>query len=183
MVLERLFRRQQEDEAVTSLYAQIVAQARRAEFYEVMGVPDSLDGRFDILVLHAFLFFHRLKEEDKPIRDFGQAVFDAMFADMDQNLREMGVSDVVVGKRVKKMASAFYGRATAYDEALVDPSQLETVIRRNIFPEQDVSDTVLRALAQYVTASVEKLSTQEVGAFLSGSLVFAEPPSDLSFEV
>ena len=122
-----------------AIYAAIVAQARRPSFYRDAGVPDSLDGRFDVLVIHAFLFLRRLKREGETAAEVGQLVFDAMFADLDQNLREMGVGDLGIAKRVRKMASAFYGRTAAYDEALdgysEDPQPLELAVKRNMFPE------------------------------------------------
>src|SRR6202042_1273633 len=93
-----------------------VAQARSPEFYSVLGVPDTVDGRFDLLVLHVALVMRKLG----PEADIKQQLFDLMFADMDQSLREMGVGDMSIGKRIKPMIAAFYGRAQAYERALVE---------------------------------------------------------------
>ena len=99
------------------LYGAAVAAARDPYFYVELGVPDTLDGRFDLVGLHAFLLIRRFSE-DKAAKDLAQAVFDAMFNDMDVNLREMGVGDLSVGKKVRVMWEAFHGRAAVYAEAM-----------------------------------------------------------------
>jgi hypothetical protein len=111
--------------------------ARDPWLYLSLGVPDTLDGRFDLIALHAFLLVHRLQDEAAPGPDLAQAVFDAMFRDMDNNLREIGVSDLTVGKRVRAMWEAFHGRAKAYAAALeaTDRLALETALARNVCPD------------------------------------------------
>jgi cytochrome b pre-mRNA-processing protein 3 len=96
------------------LYEQIVAQARRPWLYGTIGVPDTVDGRFDMIVLHAYLIFDRLGQADERAKALSQAVFDEMFKDMDRSLREMGASDLAVGPKVRRMAEVFYGRSQAY---------------------------------------------------------------------
>jgi cytochrome b pre-mRNA-processing protein 3 len=119
MGLLGLFTRKPHERAGFALYGSAVAQARQPVFFESLGVPDTLDGRFDLVTLHTGLLVCRLSRDADPrAKDLAQAVFDAMFADMDLNLREMGVGDLAVGKRVKKMWEAFHGRAQAYDQAL-----------------------------------------------------------------
>src|ERR1700761_176269 len=110
-----LGRNRQREEMIDTLYAKAVAQARQPVFYAEREVPDTVDGRFDLLVLHVFLLLHRLGAEGKATKSLNQGLFDLMFADMDRSLREMGVSDMSVGKRVKDMARAFYGRVDAYE--------------------------------------------------------------------
>ena len=100
-----------------SIYAEIVEQSRLPTFYTALRAPDSIDGRFEMLILHVILLVRRLKREGEVGRFLGQSVVELMFADMDGSLREMGVGDLGVGKRVKAMARAFFGRARAYDEA------------------------------------------------------------------
>jgi cytochrome b pre-mRNA-processing protein 3 len=95
------------------LYGAAVAQARNPAFYVECRVPDTLDGRFDLIVLHLCLLIRRLRREGETGATLAQALFDTTFDDMDRSLREMGVGDLGVGRRVKAMASAFYGRATA----------------------------------------------------------------------
>ncbi len=98
-----------------------MAAARHVRFYENMGVADTIDGRFEMIVLHLFLVLNRLKGEG--VEDLRQNLTDEFFADMDRSLRELGVSDVAVGKKVRKIAESYYGRVTAYDRALVGRSQ------------------------------------------------------------
>jgi len=161
-----------------TLYAAIVAQARRPSFYRDAGVPDSLDGRFDVLVMYAFLFLRRLKNEGEAASEVGQLVFDTMFADLDQNLREMGVGDLGIAKRVRKMASAFYGRTAAYDEALdgysENPQPLELAVKRNLFPDCEDADGA-RMIAGYMVSCDLALRAQETGKLLEGDVTFPEP--------
>src|SRR5579875_2355888 len=104
------------------MYSAAVGAARDSWFYEAppagLGVPDTLDGRFDLISLHAALLIRRLRRLPEPGQAIAQAVFDAMFSDMDRNLREMGVGDLGVSKRVRLMWEAFHGRAVAYEAAL-----------------------------------------------------------------
>lgn len=169
-VLER-FRR---DEAPERLYAQIVAQARQPVFYARLGVPDTAEGRFDMIVLHAILVMRRLRGEGGAGRDLAQALFDALFRDMDANLREMGVSDVAVPKRVKGMARAFYGRAAAYDGAIdaADRPSLAVALRRNVY--RNATDADADRLAGYVLASETRLGQVPYGEVAAGNLPWAE---------
>lgn len=171
-------RKNAEQQAADTIYAVIVAQARRTEFYEKASVPDSLDGRFELLVLHAFLYFFRLKGEDKEARDVGQLVFDTMFSDLDHNLREMGVGDMSIGKKIRKMSSAFYGRTAAYDGGLkvyaTQPEVLVAAISRNIFADGGAGDSA-GAIAGYMQDCVDGLRQQATPAILKGRFSFAEP--------
>ena len=98
-------------------------------------MPDTLDGRFDLVALHAFLLIHRLQDAADPGPALAQAVFDAMFSDMDNNLREIGVSDLSVGKRMRAMWEAFHGRAKVYASAIeaADHAALEAALARNVW--------------------------------------------------
>ena len=143
---------------VDTLYAKAVAQARQPVFYDRGAVPDSVDGRFDLLVLHMFLLLHRLGAEGAEGRKLAQKLFDLMFADMDRSLREMGVSDMSVGKRVKEMARAFYGRLDAYEKGLGDAAGLEAALARNLYRGAEVAPAILAAMGRYVTAQAEQLA-------------------------
>ena len=126
--------RGQPDEAVARIYELIVAQSRRPEFYRDLGVADTLDGRFDMLTLHAMLILRRFKSEPDRTAKTGQDLFDHMFFDMDRSLREIGVGDLSVGKRVKQMSSAFLGRVVAYEQGFADPGGgLEDALIRNVY--------------------------------------------------
>src|SRR5581483_7180724 len=147
-MLSRLFRRGAGQEPPAALlYRSVVEQARRPEFYAAFGVPDTVDGRFDMIALHMFLVLHRLKAADP---DLGQALFDTMFADMDRSLREMGAGDLGVGRRVRAMAEALSGRIAAYDAGLsADDAALAGALRRNLYgtvPDRVPDERALSAL-------------------------------------
>ena len=112
------FRRNPSNRSIAALYGMIVAQARTAAFYRSYGVPDTVNGRFEMVVLHAVLVLRRLESEPAPVRGLGQALFDRFCADMDGNLREMGVGDLAVPDRMRRIGEAFYGRQAAYAAAL-----------------------------------------------------------------
>ena len=130
-----LFRRKRHERAGFALYTAAVRAARDPWFYTALGVPDTLDGRFDLVGVHVFLIIDRLQEAPEPGPGLAQALFDAMFADMDFNLREMGVGDMSVGKRVKEMWEAFHGRAVVYAAALQcdDDAALVQALTRNVW--------------------------------------------------
>jgi cytochrome b pre-mRNA-processing protein 3 len=157
MPLRRFLDGRRRRRAAHSLYTTIIEQARQPDFYLRQQVPDSLDGRFDLIVLHAFLVMRGLGRIDGAGRDeareVSQELFDLMFADMEQNLRELGVSDMAVGKRVKHMAQAFYGRVAAYDKGLGEEgAALEDALLRNLYGTADAAPTqaVLAEMASYL---------------------------------
>lgn len=160
------------------VYAQIVAQARRPWLYTRLEVPDTLDGRFDMLVLHAFLVFDRLRRGDERAHAFSQAVFDEMFRDLDHNLREMGVGDLSVGKRIRKMGEIFYGRSAAYETALqdaadADPPALAEALARNVFAGSGRPGSA-QALASYMLRQRRHLSEQSIAGILGGEVRFED---------
>ncbi|PWE17995.1 ubiquinol-cytochrome C chaperone [Marinicauda salina] len=171
-MFKRLFRKGPMRAVGRRLYAQLVEAARRPELYGEQGAPDTVDGRFDMIVLHAAVLMRRLREGDEPGRQAAQAVFDAMFDDMDAALREMGTGDLSVGKKVRKMAEAFYGRAAAYDEALGerDEAALADAIERNLFDAEaaDGPGAASRRLASYASACAAELNDQDVQAVIAG---------------
>ena len=156
------------DRQARQLYAMVVAQARQAAFYEAGGVPDTMEGRFDMIVLHLCLVLRQLRGEDGALMRAGQALFNAFCADMDGNLREMGVGDLAVPKRMKKFGEAFYGRAAAYDEALAatDDMTLCDVLARNVFGGVDVTDRA-GAFAHYVRKADQGLAALPREALLA----------------
>ena len=181
MFWKQFFKSTPRVDAARELYAAIVAQARQEGFYAALGVPDTLDGRFDLITLHAVLVMDRLGQSaDTKTRDFGQIVFDEMFAALDMNLREMGVGDLSISKRVKKMAEVFYGRAGAYREALKagDDKALAKAIARNIYPEGAPKGASER-LAQYVKDTAAKLSEQKESDLLAARVSFPNAPESL----
>lgn len=171
-MLEGLFRRRSaQPDPVYSLYGALVDLARDPRPYTDMGVPDTVDGRFEMVALHVHLALRRLRRESPAQARFSQALFDAMFADMDQSLREMGAGDLGVGPRVKKMAEAFYGRVTAYDRALAgDEAGLVEALRRNLYGTATPSAEQLAAMAQYLREMDAAFDAEPLENFLAGRL-------------
>ena len=172
-------------DAAPGIYREAVVAARAPEFYAVHGVPDTPDGRFDMIALHVFLALRRLKREQGPAQAqamaLAQALTDAMFADMDRNLREMGVGDLGVGKQVKALAAAFRGRVAAYDAALEknDGGQaLAEALGRNLYRGAAVQAAREGAarLAIHVRAADTALAAWPWSALASGNAVFPPPP-------
>lgn len=165
------------DETAQKVYAVIVNQARQPEFYLNCGVPDSPDGRFDMIMVHAFLVLRRLKNDQDKSADLAQAIFDLMFADIDQNLREMGVGDLGVGKRVKAMAEAFYGRVQAYEEGLENNDDtLALALERNLYRKVSPAPAQTSAMAEYIRDQAGKLEKTDFDSLTGGSLSFGPPP-------
>ena len=167
-------RRGRQERAGFALYGAAVAAAREPYLYDAMGVADTLDGRFDLVSLHAFLLVRRLRREPEPGPSLAQAVFDAMFSDMDVNLREMGVGDLSVGRRMRAMWEAFNGRAHAYDAALAagDSGALEAALVRNVWRGTAPPDGRAAALARLVRTRVAALDRQPFAALAAGEVVF-----------
>ncbi|MDR3500383.1 MAG: ubiquinol-cytochrome C chaperone family protein [Parvibaculum sp.] len=182
MIWKRFFGRSDVEAPAFALYGCIVAQARRPEFYLRAGVPDTLEGRFEMLMLNAFLVLHRLKAAGEPAKALGQRVFDILFDDMDQTLREIGIGDLSVGKKIKTMAAAFYGRIAAYDEALgaADEAALEQAIRRNVFDGLEPKAEEVALLSVYVRRASDALARQGDAALIEGRADFAPVLEGLS---
>jgi len=169
-----LFRRDPQAATIAALYGVIVAQARNPAFYLAFGVPDTTEGRFDMIVLHLALFFRRLGREAAP--SFSQDVFDMFCRDMDHNLREMGVGDLSVPKKMQKLAEAFYGRLETYDRALAaaGDEDLAAALGRNVLGEAEPSESA-RKLAAYARAAAQRLD-ETLSADLTGEgLSFPDP--------
>ena len=143
--------------AARALYARIVEAARREHFYRARGVPDTLDGRFELLALHTVLVCRRFAAEGAAGAGPGQRLFDAMIEDLDVNLRELGVNDPSLGRRVKEMARAFYGRRDDYAAAL------------------DGGDR--DALERAVETAAQMLDSQPLDAIAAATVRFPDPAS------
>jgi len=181
MVLSRLFKAKRPGEAVAaSLYRSVVAQARQPVFYADFGVPDSVDGRFELLALHMFFVLHRLKSGDAAAAELAQVLFDTMFGDMDQTLREMGAGDLGVGKRVRAMAEGLYGRMAAYEAGLAgDDATLAAALRRNLYGTVQgagPSDDVVSKLCIYLRAAVRHFGGQDQTRIAQGEITFPDVP-------
>ncbi|HEY2226767.1 MAG TPA: ubiquinol-cytochrome C chaperone family protein [Xanthobacteraceae bacterium] len=173
----QFFRRSPEDHNIASLYGMIVAQARAAPFYRSYGVPDTVNGRFEMIVLHAVLLLRRLKSEPAPLRRLGQGLFERFCQDMDGSLREMGVGDLAVPKKMHKIGEAFYGRQAAYVAALAAPdlASLAAALARNVFGAPSSSELGAARLASYVRAAANQLAAQGGEALGRAELSFPDP--------
>jgi cytochrome b pre-mRNA-processing protein 3 len=204
MILAR-FRRNSQARTIHALYGAIVAQARSVAFYADYRVPDTVEGRFDLIVLHLVLLLNRFGRQAESARGLGQELlgqelfgqellgqellgqellgqellgqelFDAFCRDLDANLREMGVGDLAVPKRMQAFAEAFYGRQAAYRAALdaSDQRAFEKALARNIFPAGDEAGAA--QLARYARAAVTRLDAQDDSALIRGEVVFPSP--------
>ena len=175
-MLASLFLRKPFEREGHALYTAAVEAAREPGYYLDLGVADSLQGRFDLFGLHVALLIRRLRHDSDPAgKDLAQAVFDAMFADMDINLREMGVGDMSIGKRVKRMWEAFHGQARAYEAALDagDSVALADALARNLWAGEAPAGAADR-LADRAQALAQALEAQPLSALRTGQVVF--PP-------
>ena len=167
-MLNRLFKPRPAQLAGRALYVRVVDQARTPRFYAELGAPDTVEGRFELYSLHTYLLLARLKAQGPVAADTAQSLFDTYVKALDDALREMGVGDLSVGKKMRKLGEAFYGRVKSYEEAfeaLPDRAPLEAVLSRTVYagvePRAD-------ALAAYVLAQREALAAQPTAHFLEG---------------
>jgi hypothetical protein len=160
---------------IDDLYGAIVAQSRATAFYTGYGVPDTMDGRFDLIVLHIVVLLARLDRIGPSARAIGQTLFDLFCRDLDANLREMGVGDLAVPKRMRKFGEAFYGRQAAYLAALGTPDALalEKTLARNIFA--GVNGDGPRRLARYMRALARRFEAADPQSLLHGAVAFPDP--------
>jgi len=177
MILRR-FRPRSQDRSIGDLYGAIVAQARRTVFYRDYAVPDTVQGRFDLIVLHMVLVLDRLGRHHGAGRGMGQKLFDMFCRDLDDNLREMGVGDLAVPKQMRRFGEAFYQRQAAYLAALAtaDARALEKAFLRNIFHGIEAEAGAAR-LARYAREASAQVEAQEEGALLRGEAAFPDPAS------
>jgi cytochrome b pre-mRNA-processing protein 3 len=170
----RLFRPTPADHIIAALYGTIVAQARAPAFYQIYQVPDTVSGRFEMVMLHAVLVLQRLEQGAAPWRELGQAVFDRFCRDMDESMREMGVGDLAVPRKMRRIGEAFYGRQAAYRAALAAPeaAALAAVLARNIFAGGSDPPGAVR-LATYTRVAARRLAEQD--GFERGEFAFPDP--------
>ena len=158
---------------IEAIYGMIVTQAREPVFYRDLGVPDTVNGRFDLLVLHLWMVLRRMRPMEGGA-DLSQSLFDRFCDDMDGNLREMGVGDLTVPKRMQAFGEAFYGRAAAYDLALgAGREPLAQALCKNIQNGEGIDKA--RQLAAYAEAALEGLAGVDDAALLGGSWKFPSP--------
>jgi cytochrome b pre-mRNA-processing protein 3 len=150
------------------LYASAVGQARQPAFYAEMGGADTVEGRFELYTLHVVLLLRRMKGQGAAAAEVSQALFDTYVGALDDALREMGVGDLSVGKKMRRLGEAFYGRVKNYDEAMAalpDRAPLEAVLARTVLMGQTGRAAPFVA---YAMAATEALDRQPLDDLLQG---------------
>lgn len=169
MKLSRLFSPRPAVLAGRRLYVSAAAQARRPDFYTAMGAPDTVEGRFEVYTLHVALVLRRLKGQGAQAAETAQGLFDAYVKALDDALRDMGVGDLSVGKKMRKLGEAFYGRIKNYDEALAalpDRTALAAIIGRTVLADQEGADPT--PFADYAIAAMARLEAEPLETLLQG---------------
>lgn len=159
-MLRNLFRQRPNERQGDALYALAVEQARQPAFYTALGVTDRIDARFELYTLHVLILFLRLKGDGERGEVAAQKLFDTYISSLDNTLRELGVGDVSVGKKMRKLGESLYGRMNAYEGPLraEDVDALAASLAKNIFESAEAATG--RALARYAVTSRQNLATQ-----------------------
>jgi cytochrome b pre-mRNA-processing protein 3 len=166
IMLQNLFRIRPRERLGEALYDLAVRQARDPAFYVRLGVPDRIDARFELYTLHVLLLVLRLRDEGEPGMDAAQSLFDTYVSALDNALRELGVGDISVGKKMRKLGEALYGRMSAYEPALreADTGIMAGALARNVFESDDPSTGMV--LATYALASRSRLAAQDMATVI-----------------
>jgi len=174
MLLDRLFRPRPARAAGHNLYVSAVAQARTPWLYAELAAPDTPEGRFEVYSLHVILLLDRMRGHGEPAGDVSQALFDTFVSGLDNALREMGVGDLSVGRKMRRLGEAFYGRCKSYEAAfaaLPDRGALEALVTRTVYAEADVS--LAPRLTDYLLTQRAALAAQSLDRLLAGEADWA----------
>jgi cytochrome b pre-mRNA-processing protein 3 len=158
-----------------TLFEEAVKQARSPEFYRDLGVADTVLGRFELYTLHVVLLAERLRGRGPAAQEACQAMFDAYLLNLDIALREMGVGDLSMGKKMKKLGRAFYGRMKSWQEAQGDEGAQAALISRTVYEGQDEAD--IEPLARYLRSAREALAAQDESSLLEGRVAWRQVAS------
>lgn len=167
MVLKKLFRTRPSEAAGRALYAAAVEQARTPALYATLKAPDTVEGRFELYSLHVLMIIERLRGEGPQAAETSQALFDTYASSLDDALREMGIGDLTVGKKMRRLAEAFYGRAKSYDAAR-DRAALEAFLQRTVYAGDQAAPVA--GLADYVETTRAELKAQPLEPILAGEV-------------
>ena len=173
-----LFKKKNNNRAIVDRqYATLTAAARTPAFYLDLGVPDTVMGRFEMLSVIMILYFRRTKSSDVSGQEIAQEIVDAFFQDLDHSIRELGIGDQGVPKRMKKFTGMFYGRLESYAAALdaSDRVALAAALRRNIYPQVDEMAPDMEGLAGWMMDASTQLATQSEDTIATGSLTLPLP--------
>lgn len=162
--------------AASRMLEQVVSESRKALHYRDGGVPDTLEGRFEMMVVSAFPIFYRLKGQGKAAERLAQLLFDSMFREIDMSLREMGVGDLSVPRKIKAMAQGFYGRVVAYERALdaEDAAALREAVTRNVFSsiEGTPDDKSVDYVVDLIKSNFARIGKQPFEDIMAGKLAY-----------
>ncbi|MCZ7463511.1 ubiquinol-cytochrome C chaperone family protein [Rhizobium rhizogenes] len=173
-----LFKKKNNNRAIVDRqYETLTTAARTPGFYLDLGVPDTVMGRFEMLSVIMILYFRRTKSSGVSGQEIAQEIVDAFFQDIDHSIRELGIGDQGVPKRMKKFAGMFYGRLESYAAALdaSDPVALAAALRRNIYPQADETAPALDGLAGWMMEASSALSGGSEETIATGSLTLPLP--------
>ena len=174
MLLDRLFRPRPTLTAGRALYARVVEQSRTPALYAELDAPDTVEGRFELYSLHVVLLLDRLRGAGDQAAEVSQALFDTYLSALDNALRELGVGDLSVGRKMRKLGEAFYGRCKSYEGALAvlpDEAPLQALIARTVYAEADAS--AAPRLVAYVLAQRAALAALPLERLLGGDVAWA----------
>jgi cytochrome b pre-mRNA-processing protein 3 len=170
----KLFKPRPAQTAGRKLYVAVVGQARQPRLYADLGAPDTMEGRFEVYSLHVILLLDRLKRQGERAAETAQALFDTYVQSLDDALREIGVGDTSMGKKMRKLGEAFFGRVKSYEEALAalpDRAPLEALIGRTVFASVDRPSVA--AMADYLLAQREALAGAPLEVLCDGQVVWS----------
>jgi len=168
-------------QVASKLFERLVAQARARVFYEQLGVPDTVDGRFDMVALHTFLIFQRLRGQGDQSAMLAQALYDTLILDLEASLRQLGAGDVGVGKRIRVMTEALQGRFKAYETALAgNPLELEAALRRNLYGTTEPATEPVRAMTDYLRRGKDLADRQPIDRIQRGVFEFPTVPAGIA---
>lgn len=176
-MLRKLRKSAQAQAPAADLYRAIVARSREPVFYREWQVPDTIDGRFDLLTLHAFLVFDALRGQGEAAQQLGTLVANTIFTGFDEAMRELGISDFGMPHRIRKMADAFYGRIHNYGIAK-SPADLAAAVQRNLFRGDAARADEAAGLASYMIGARQHLK-RDIAAILAGNPGFGPLPEKL----
>ena len=158
------------------LYRTLVEKARDPAFYSRLAVPDTVNGRFDMVVIHAMLVLRRLRDGGAEADPVGQALLELLFKDMDQSLREMGVGDMGIKHHIKRIAKALFGRAEAYEDGLDgDPEVLLATLKDNLYRHSTPAPGQVGQMTDYLRRAAHHVSAQNVAEMIAGQVNFSVP--------
>ena len=183
-MFDRLFRRDRSGAGIpAALYGAIVAQARTPALFRDFGVPDTVEGRFEMILMHLAVVLRNLRGADGRVAGTGQAVFDRFCTEMDRTLREMGIGDLSVGRKMRQVGEAYYGRAAAYEAPLAagDSAALAAALSRNVYAGSPPA-MAAEALAAYMIAADRAIARHGAEGLAVGTIPFPAPGDFLQAE-